>query len=80
MCDIPYHYWQHQGAQYQIIGICSLCRGQVIVPMIWHGVNKPTPICQSCGAVALTAPLPIIPMNPTPTVKYLDKTVVTPLT
>jgi uncharacterized Zn finger protein len=36
---------------YQILGRCSQCGGNVVVPTIWHGIIPPTPRCESCGAV-----------------------------
>lgn len=33
------------------IGRCSICDGDVTVPMIWGGVQPARPSCDSCGAV-----------------------------
>lgn len=34
-----------------IIGRCSLCQGDVSMPLTWSGTVPPVPTCQSCGAV-----------------------------
>jgi len=44
-----------------IIGTCSLCGGRVVVPM--HSVN-PTPVCETCGALAARPYGPFVPMQP----------------
>lgn len=36
----------------QIVGTCSKCGGDVIVPEIWGGTIPPKPQCRGCGAVA----------------------------
>jgi hypothetical protein len=41
------------------IGRCSLCRGRVVVPTIWHGVIPPRPTCERCKAVASDNPDPV---------------------
>ncbi len=48
---------------YKIIGRCSECGGNVVVPAIWYGVNPPTPYCESCHATMVNN-LPVIPMKP----------------
>lgn len=37
---------------YRIIGRCSNCGGDVIVPQIWHGIHPPKPSYVQCHAVA----------------------------
>jgi hypothetical protein len=34
------------------VGVCSNCGGDVVLPEIWYGTNKPEPRCGSCGAIA----------------------------
>ena len=46
----------------KLIGVCSECRGQVIVPEIWMGKDTPRALCQNCGALAMEQ-LPIIQME-----------------
>lgn len=41
----------NQHAMKTVIGICSLCGGQVIVPHVWAGVKPPLPTCDLCHAV-----------------------------
>jgi len=36
------------------IGTCSMCGGQVEVPIVWSGVDTPSPRCTKCGAVAVS--------------------------
>ena len=36
---------------YTILGRCSICSGNVVVPNVWYGVVPPVPECQSCHAV-----------------------------
>ena len=48
----------------QIVGTCSLCGGNVTVPLVWLDVVPPTPTCSSCHAVEAPPSLPIIPMVP----------------
>lgn len=36
----------------RIMGECSCCGGDVVVPLAWLGVHPPTPACRSCGATA----------------------------
>ena len=50
----------------QTIGTCGNCGGPVTVPMIWHGVNNPTPRCERCYATPRESFGPTIPMNPAP--------------
>jgi hypothetical protein len=33
-----------------VIGQCSCCGGDVIVPRVWMGVYPPIPKCRQCGA------------------------------
>jgi len=49
-----------------IIGTCSICKGAVTVPSIWHGISPPTPTCSSCGAIAAPDYGPEIRMVPNP--------------
>lgn len=37
---------------FHVVGRCSLCGGQVSVPVHWSGVHPPVPTCRSCGAKA----------------------------
>ena len=46
----------------RLIGVCSECRGQVIVPEIWRGRETPRALCQDCGALAREQ-LPVIQME-----------------
>lgn len=49
----------------KIVGTCSICGGDVVVPVIWHGVVPPTPQCVSCHAVAEDQNKKrVIPMRP----------------
>ena len=34
------------------IGICSLCGGNVTIPIQWVRMHPPSPMCNSCGATA----------------------------
>lgn len=57
-------------SNYEIIGICSLCGGNVVV---WSGpywsIIPPTPFCQRCGAREAKH-LPIIDMEPIRKYRY----------
>ena len=44
-----------------ILGACSICGGDVVVPGIWYGVMPPTPTCSSCGAMKAR---PVVSMDP----------------
>ena len=47
----------------QVVGTCGLCRGAVVLPVVWFCVIPPIPTCEECGAtVAQNGP--ILPMNP----------------
>ena len=46
----------------QIIGTCSICGGDVTMPIIWYSIYPPRPTCNKCGAVAADERKPIIPM------------------
>lgn len=46
-----------------IKGTCSICGGPVTIPIIWNGVQPPTPCCQSCGAIPETPFGPKIKMK-----------------
>ena len=46
------------------VGTCNQCGGAVTVPQIYHSVCPPVPTCCVCGARALTAHGPTIPMSP----------------
>lgn len=48
---------------YRVIGACSLCGGEVVVPTIWMGVTPPVPRCKKCDAVKAPQSLPVIPMK-----------------
>ena len=43
------------------LGTCSLCGGNVVVPVIWFGISPPTPSCERCGGRASGGP--VIPMR-----------------
>jgi hypothetical protein len=48
-----------------IIGICSICGGQVAVPKVWMGTIPPIPYCLQCGAHEnQQTKLPVIKMKP----------------
>ncbi len=34
-----------------VIGICSKCEGDVVMPTAWLGTQEPRPRCKACGAV-----------------------------
>lgn len=46
----------------RILGSCSKCGGRVTVPKIWHGVNPPTPSCDSCHSIPVDTK-PVIQMK-----------------
>lgn len=48
----------------RVMGICSICGGQVVVPHVWHGIYPPKPECVACHAVAASPEKPVIPMRP----------------
>lgn len=50
---------------YTSVGSCSICGGQVTLPLSWMGIHPPVPTCRSCGATAAPAG-PVIPMVPAP--------------
>lgn len=56
----------------RIIGQCSICGGNVVVPTVCWSVNPPVPICESCGAVKRNE-LPVIPMVPGKQRKWTNK-------
>jgi len=37
--------------QYTTIGSCSLCGGDVRLPLVWMGVIPPNAQCSRCGAI-----------------------------
>jgi hypothetical protein len=45
-----------------VIGSCSICGGNVVVPKVWYGMQTPMPTCSKCGAIEQ---LPVIKMAPT---------------
>lgn len=45
----------------KIIGKCSLCNGNVVIPELWFGVQPPIATCQTCGGVEKNK-LPVIDM------------------
>ncbi len=49
-----------------IIGTCSLCRGDVVIPKIWCGGPAPVPRCRDCLSIKddTLRFKPIIPMKP----------------
>lgn len=58
----------------KVIGRCSICNGNVVVPDVWMGVIPPTPTCSSCGATkSINDHLPVIEMTPSnkPVKKYI---------
>lgn len=50
--------------QYHVLGVCSHCGGNVVVPSLWSGIHPPVPACQSCRATAAPPALRVVPMNP----------------
>jgi len=46
-----------------IIGKCSLCGGDVVLPVVWSGIVPPTPRCRMCWAEAASPCVPVIPMQ-----------------
>lgn len=53
------------GGNHRAIGRCSHCGGDVVVPLVWHGINPPVPTCTRCGATKRND-LPVIDMDPPP--------------
>lgn len=49
----------------KIIGQCSICGGNVVVPVVWWSVVPPQPYCVNCGATKRDD-RPVIPMVPNP--------------
>lgn len=48
----------------EVIGVCSLCGGDVVVPAgPWAGVKPPEAHCAKCGAVRAKPRRPVIPME-----------------
>lgn len=50
----------------QVVGTCSLCGGDVVLPVVFWSVAPPPPTCTRCGAQAAAPALPVIPMTPVP--------------
>lgn len=48
----------------RVIGTCSNCGGDVVIPQVWYGITPPTPRCSKCGATPIKRNMPIIDMNP----------------
>lgn len=46
----------------KVIGSCSICGGNVVVPTSWYGVYPPEPTCETCGAVKKRS-LPVVEME-----------------
>lgn len=46
-----------------LVGSCSICGGEVLVPKAWSGLYPPVPTCRQCGG---TAKKPVIEMVPRP--------------
>ena len=47
----------------RFLGRCSLCGGDVTVPVAWFGIVPPIPTCRSCGATAARPETPVVPME-----------------
>ncbi len=45
------------------VGKCSICNGVVGYPEVWHGVQLPPLMCQSCGAISKNTQFPTIQME-----------------
>ena len=56
-----------------IVGSCSLCGGEVVVPRFIWSVIEPIPTCRKCGATEAKKKLPVIDMEPSPQ-KYITTT------
>jgi hypothetical protein len=50
----------------RVIGTCSNCHGDVVVPNVWYGINPPVPTCSQCGATPVKRNMPVIDMGPPP--------------
>ena len=59
---------------YIVVGTCSLCGGDVVVPKFIWSVIKPIPTCRKCGATEAKKKLPVIDMKSSPTRKDLTWT------
>lgn len=46
-----------------VLGSCSICGGDVVMPNAWYSVKPPVPTCERCGAKAVQHK-PIIEMAP----------------
>ena len=47
-----------------VVGKCSICGGQVVVPTVYWSVVPPIPTCSNCGAKEdVTVILPTLPMK-----------------
>ena len=51
------------GANQQRIGRCSICGGDVVLPIVWMAIVPPHASCSRCGAVE-SASGPVVPMQP----------------
>lgn len=63
--------WRDDILRYhEVIGVCSICGGNVIIPMLWTS-REPVKTCQACGAIEdvdkIDRVLPTIKMKPTDT-------------
>jgi len=48
----------------QVVGKCSICGGDVVLPFFYLSVKPPVPRCVICGAVAKQDNRQVIPMEP----------------
>lgn len=46
-----------------VLGRCSLCGGDVVLPRHWAGVGPAPRTCAACGAVESKSNLPVIQME-----------------
>ena len=51
------------GINERVVGRCSICGGEVVIPTVFWSVVQPIPTCKSCGAVMRNQG-PVIPMVP----------------
>lgn len=67
----PLHWSTMHGSNYQTIGTCSLCGGEVLAFVGPYFGMPPEPQCSSCGAHPARPARPVIPMErraPTPAI------------
>ena len=55
------------GNNERLVGTCSICGGEVVLPVVYWIVVQPVPACKRCGAKTNQPKAPVIDMEPSKT-------------